>query len=378
MTRPPRRPRPGFTLVELLVVITVIGILIALLVPVIAGAVRRAREAQVAAEINTLAQSLQSFKTKYGDFPPSRIILMENGHYDTTDTTLINDSSIPWYGKPVGTNPRPTYGDPTTGDITYGQLAQRSLRHLRKYFPRVNFSTSGPVAPGYDFNGDSTIQDGRPIYLEGHECLVFFLGGIPNSSGSAVTGYTFQGMGGFLNNPTNPFASENNAPNPRSRPLFEFRADRLVDEDGDGIPGYLDPLGTGTDGRPYAYFSAYAGSPYDPNDVNCADPTVRAAQMTTDQLSPDDAGSGQTFGSIPSFAPNPYTVGPSASGRPKYVNPESYQIISAGRDRNYGVGGQYDASGQGDRLPTDTTGRNPTVVVRERDNVTNFSNGTLE
>ena len=73
--------RGGFTLVELLIVIIVLAILVGLLLPVIAGAVRTARNAAVQAEINQLAQALANFKATYGDYPPSRVLLVENGNY---------------------------------------------------------------------------------------------------------------------------------------------------------------------------------------------------------------------------------------------------------------------------------------------------------
>ena len=75
MTPAPRR-RTGFTLVELLVVITILGILIALLVPAVFSAVSRANDARVAGEINTLGQALASFKNKFQEYPPSRIVLV--------------------------------------------------------------------------------------------------------------------------------------------------------------------------------------------------------------------------------------------------------------------------------------------------------------
>ena len=49
--------------------------------PAIWGAVNRANEARVAAEINILGQALASFKTKYNEYPPSRIVLAETGGY---------------------------------------------------------------------------------------------------------------------------------------------------------------------------------------------------------------------------------------------------------------------------------------------------------
>ena len=53
----------------------------ALLLPAINGAIRTAKKAAVSAEINQLAQALASFKSKYGDYPPSRVYLAENGDY---------------------------------------------------------------------------------------------------------------------------------------------------------------------------------------------------------------------------------------------------------------------------------------------------------
>ena len=53
----------------------------------------------------------------------------------------------------------------------------------------------------------------------------------------------------------------------RSAPLYEFRAGRLVDLDGNGFPEYLDGLG-GSTPRPFVYFSAYEGQGYDPDDNN--------------------------------------------------------------------------------------------------------------
>ena len=113
-----RGPR-GFTLVELLVVILILAILIALLLPALNGALRTAKNAAVGGEINQLAQALASFKAKYGDYPPSRIYLSEDGNLHAAASSFHRRLQ--------------------PGDITYAQLGQRSIAAMRKFFPRVTF-----------------------------------------------------------------------------------------------------------------------------------------------------------------------------------------------------------------------------------------------
>ena len=59
----------GFTLVELLVVITIIGMLMALLVPAVGGAREAARKAQCANNMRQVAQALQVFETNKRELP---------------------------------------------------------------------------------------------------------------------------------------------------------------------------------------------------------------------------------------------------------------------------------------------------------------------
>ncbi|MFO0889274.1 MAG: prepilin-type N-terminal cleavage/methylation domain-containing protein [Isosphaeraceae bacterium] len=389
----PRRRRAGFTLVELLVVILILAVLIALLVPTVGGALRSAKNAAVGAEINQLAQALNSFKAKYGDYPPSRILLVENGNYGVVGSPL-----------PLG-----------PGDISVGQLAQRSLAALRKFFPKVTLSTSGPVfASGslrwYDFNGNG-VPDG-PYILQGHQCLVFFLGGIPSAPTSEGISMT-----GFGKDPANPFTNSitghSNYSGNRQAPLFEFAPSRLVPDPyipypsgvvnqltliPSQIPGYFDSLGNtlGDQINFYAYFSSYGNSGYDPNDVNFPETDTFGAaaalafKVAFPVVPPAVTGVAGTAGSP---APNPYTstatipVNPQAvptGAPPTYYNPQTFQIISAGADGQYGLGGQYTPEA-GSALPLDGnsavylgTTNDERIRAREADNVTNFHSGRLQ
>jgi general secretion pathway protein G len=385
-----------------MVVVVILALLIALLLPALNSSIRTARATAVGAEINQLAQALASFKSKYGDYPPSRILLIENGDYSAA---IANATSV----------------SNANGDITIAQLAQRSLTYLRKFFPRAIFSTSGtPVfstggTRWYDFNGNG-IFDTTAYVLDGHQCLVFFLGGIPNpaiaSDGTIDPNTT--SMTGFGKDPTNPFSNNISSdprlaqvngvypPNPmysanRTAPLFEFNPGRLYLAFPDPnprygtntavFPGYLDSFGNAkTTNNPgdltnfYAYFSSYGNNGYDPNDVSFS------SELDANQ---QDAGLAYKVsfpvvgGACGSLAPNPYTstLTVPTSGTVTFLNPQSFQIISSGIDGLYGLGGQYTPDA-GTALPLDSAHylntSDTNIRTRENDNLSNFHNGRLQ
>ena len=73
MGRRVETPRDGFTLVELLVVITIIGILIALLLPAVQQAREAARRAQCMNNMAQIGIALHNYEAAHEVFPPGSL-----------------------------------------------------------------------------------------------------------------------------------------------------------------------------------------------------------------------------------------------------------------------------------------------------------------
>lgn len=292
MRRTPNRPgvRAGFTLVELLVVITILAILFALTAAAVVKVLGKGDEVKVRNEISQLQQAVTAYKTHFKvGYLPDRIVLPPG--YDLATAQYI--TSV-WPRISAGPMQGPATGTPSPAPFTLNSQSY------------TVFSYWG-------------ISGSQPVVLHGDQCLVFFLGGPLDPTGNPI---------GFSSDATDPRRLTGSS---RHNPDFEFAADRLVVMAGPGTtpevaglpkrsnyhPSFKDIYNT----APYLYFSS--------------------AKATNDYANPIAA---------PSFPNNSLTwlrVNPYQVSSTRFANASSFQIVSAGKDTAFGTGGTAWAGGGG-------------------------------
>ncbi|MEZ6151528.1 MAG: type II secretion system protein [Pirellulaceae bacterium] len=346
-------PRSGFTLVEVLVVIAIIGVLVALIVPAVNMAYRTVQQRAIALECQALAQAVEAYRNKYDDYPPD------------------------------------------------GLVEDVMKRHLRKAFPNIAPSEFVLLSNPTVITGNSAIGS----VMEPSEALVFFLGGfsddpafpfsgkggpiyIDNGSGVQIKSDAMDGNSVFQYNPD------------RQKPFYDFKQAQLtLDVDGVRTVSTDDDItGAARDLMP-AYHPSGKKMPFLYFDSRTYQP-----QTDANQFNAGSAGIAYPYRSTAvntKFAPNDNSV----LNRNKYfrfMNEKTFQIVSAGLDDNYGGetglfymfkpsnGESAGSANSGDSLALTapiSSGTHPTPDftrflnssgTSQLDNVTNFSEGKLE
>src|SRR5262245_5717669 len=136
--RTPARRRGGFTMVELIVVITIILVLISLLTGAVYNAMLKMDETKTRTEMHQLAASMSQFQADFGlqnAPPPSRLWLDNSGSYSQA----------------------PTAGATGLSQAQITQLAADSQSYLKRVWPRLQY----PINWGGSSNS---------VVLEGEQC----------------------------------------------------------------------------------------------------------------------------------------------------------------------------------------------------------------
>jgi prepilin-type N-terminal cleavage/methylation domain-containing protein len=136
--RPRAARQGGFTLVEVLVVIAIIGILAGLLIPTLLGAKNQARVAATRAMLEALHGALENYQSRFGDYPPSSLAAFRIGQ--PNDTNVGIESATACLATTVGGRPpienfrEDTYGntdkDYLAGNPTKWYFGDSQLREI--------------------------------------------------------------------------------------------------------------------------------------------------------------------------------------------------------------------------------------------------------
>jgi len=378
MQRSHPKTRSGFTLVELLMVIIIIGILAGMLIVAVGPAIGTANNAVVKTEINQLDIAMNNYRDTYGALPPTMVTsnVSSPGSGNSTIQFLYNEND----------------------------KKRRFQRHAQKAFPRFRGTylegggdavggTDGTLSSGTIFVGSgvySTITRCWLDHMDAAEALVFWLGGIPKIWTANDEEYEVE-LTGFSRDPNNPFLPEYD-PNPgtgtvgvdyqpnRTTPLFEFDPRRLVDSDKDGWPEYVPDMGgTADETPPYAYFDAstYGVLPFYPSmnhprlsDWGVARPYLIRYTRDGNQLPlPASFAAAETFQIICAGADNQFGTSDPALAVEAVVH--QLPVYTEGKYYDL-VGDPYDAMAPN---AIDTPG---SIDAEQFDNLTNFSESKLE
>lgn len=97
--------RNGFTLIELMIIVTIIGILAAIVIPTFSNANETAKSGALASQLNTVKKSLVMYKTDHNGIYPTDAQLITNQWQVLTNSTDIDGDITgedygPYFQKP--------------------------------------------------------------------------------------------------------------------------------------------------------------------------------------------------------------------------------------------------------------------------------------
>lgn len=338
---PARALRPGFTLVEMLVVITIIGILAGLVGYAAQAAYNYSKNVRIKAEVDQLDAAIKAFKQQYGAYPPCDLRMGATaGQYPNQNALMaFLMQAFPRYIN--NGNPAQIQVDLHNAGVDTANFRPDAalVFWLQGFNPDGTQPFGAATTPGQQATSTSQVSQGIATY-----------NAIGYTSGATLPGFTPKNM--------------------TVTPLFVFDQTRLSLTAVNGTYAFVyTPI---NQTAPYVYFDMNTyGSLGGAFSSTAASGAYNASSGTPD---PSEYWVTNSDGSAGGVA-SPYVLdvnnnGTFATPPDTFCNPTSFQIISAGQDNQFG----FTASS----LPTTwrlfPSGAGYDLASgNELDNVTNFN-----
>jgi prepilin-type N-terminal cleavage/methylation domain-containing protein len=351
--RIPHSHRSGFTLVELLIVIVIIGMLVALVSYAAAGAMKTAKQGAITFELNELNRGLLAYKDERGAYPPC---------FASDPANAVQQARIMRHLSTAF----PRYRSDANGNGVFNEYAD--------FRQEVLTATIDPVFPsGRDINN-----------LDQGEALVFWLGGLPSRFTDANQTGTTAGkhLIGFAKDQLRPFQHEDAMTGqPQRTDQFPFDPSRLFDSDNDGWYEYV-PKGVqlvAATPAPYVYFDAtsYKGW-YPPASPGPPGTTVNVPIFAYPSTAVTPNRGLGTNAVLWGAAWPMWEDAPTGTNQAAWEQPDAFQIICCGLDGMYSGSGGTAATGPVTfpDVPDDAAGVIDFQPIL--DNLTSFSESTIQ
>lgn len=325
------RGRSGFTLVELLIGITIIGLLVGLLAVAGGNVIGTAREFAVNTEIKQMSQAIERFRTEYGFYPPSFEQFKRQSNRDTTDLAFVQAEAnqlLPFLNKIS-----PNHSELSLSPIT--ARASAGFRRIDDWWQNVGVYMNQSTSLPFWLSG---LAQNKQFPLTGGLDNSTYTPAIPMDTISQVEEYLIVGI-----NADKLIDGSTDITSLHSRTVerdvfYEIDFDRVIpipDAFGRFPVGQLNMEYGKTNGD-LLYLYRDAGSYLPPAQPD--DPAQGTAGAMTFPPTPRNRSNGTFEGYLASIAHGgaAYHL-VNADGTLTFANPDTFQLISAGLDGDAGI-----------------------------------------